>query len=715
MTNSSQASAATFGGQASAIYNTGSATLPANTNLFGSIGSVLMAGTGSVPAAAGVAGFVIRQNTNTIDSASGGVFGFQNYVGSGTTGTVTGVTIAQPISTAGHTITNTFGIYIADQTNTAGTQTNTPYAIYQAGSSNYNYFAGNVGVGDASPNSLFTVGSGDLFQINSSGQIGSQQAPVSDYLFALAGTTGNDNSRIIDITQANNATEDSNVINIVNTANPGTISTAITRSIQNITSSLTPTATVNGASASLVLNVYGSDSSVSLGSVTVADVTGANSADIAASSMRGTLTFDPIINDTGSTGISTLLGYGTYSSVTGAPTLTSVTGPTSAGTYGGYFSNTASSAGNANLTYSAIGIQASALGDLTTTGSTEHYGALILSTGTADTNYGIYADVSGATNNYAAILTGGNVGIGDTSPAALFTVGSGDLFQVNSSGAIAAATGITSSGTITFSGLGGSGTKCVQTDNAGVITAAASACGSGSGITIGTTAITSGSSGRILYDNAGVVGEMTTSGSGTVVALATTPTFTTNITTPIVNGSTSADGTLTIQGNNTTGNTSTSANLVFKVGDSAGTTAMTILNSGSVGIGTTGADRTLDILDASNPQIRLTTTDGSVYSDLQNSANINLAISGNTLSSSSARQYGLQINPTFNQSSTAGYTAFQVNSTETATGSAMNRLVDLQVGGSTKFAVRNDGSLTLQDTAYITTPYGGFGKFQKFL
>ncbi|MFC1658224.1 NosD domain-containing protein [Candidatus Omnitrophota bacterium] len=45
------------------------------------------------------------------------------------------------------------------------------------------------------------------------------------------------------------------------------------------------------------------------------------------------------------------------------------------------------------------------------------------------------------------------IGIGDTSPAALLTVGDGDLFQVNSSGAIAAAEGITSSGTITFSGL----------------------------------------------------------------------------------------------------------------------------------------------------------------------------------------------------------------------------------------------------------------------
>ncbi len=56
-----------------------------------------------------------------------------------------------------------------------------------------------------------------------------------------------------------------------------------------------------------------------------------------------------------------------------------------------------------------------------------------------------------------------------------------------------------------------------------------SASGGGSGITIGTTTITSGTSGRILYDNAGVVGEMTTTGSGTVVALATSPTLVTPV------------------------------------------------------------------------------------------------------------------------------------------------------------------------------------------
>jgi len=47
----------------------------------------------------------------------------------------------------------------------------------------------------------------------------------------------------------------------------------------------------------------------------------------------------------------------------------------------------------------------------------------------------------------------------------------------------------------------------------------------GSGITIGTTTITSGTNTRILYNNSGVVGEYTLTGSGTVVAMQTSPTF----------------------------------------------------------------------------------------------------------------------------------------------------------------------------------------------
>ena len=53
------------------------------------------------------------------------------------------------------------------------------------------------------------------------------------------------------------------------------------------------------------------------------------------------------------------------------------------------------------------------------------------------------------------------------------------------------------------------------------------ATGEAVNITVGTTTVTGGANGRILYDNSGVVGELTTTGSGTVVALAASPNFTT--------------------------------------------------------------------------------------------------------------------------------------------------------------------------------------------
>lgn len=61
------------------------------------------------------------------------------------------------------------------------------------------------------------------------------------------------------------------------------------------------------------------------------------------------------------------------------------------------------------------------------------------------------------------------------------------------------------------------------TNGSGAITVAAT----GSTLTVGSSAISGGTSTRILYDNAGTLGEYTISGSGTVVAMATSPSFTT--------------------------------------------------------------------------------------------------------------------------------------------------------------------------------------------
>ncbi|MCC7017944.1 MAG: tail fiber domain-containing protein, partial [Rhodospirillales bacterium] len=77
------------------------------------------------------------------------------------------------------------------------------------------------------------------------------------------------------------------------------------------------------------------------------------------------------------------------------------------------------------------------------------------------TNYGVY---SAAGTNYF----NGNVGIGTASPSALLSVGATSQFQINSTGSVAAATGITSSGTITFSSLAGCASG-IQTDGSGIL------------------------------------------------------------------------------------------------------------------------------------------------------------------------------------------------------------------------------------------------------
>lgn len=76
-------------------------------------------------------------------------------------------------------------------------------------------------------------------------------------------------------------------------------------------------------------------------------------------------------------------------------------------------------------------------------------------------NRAFYADAANGSNNYSFYgntgtflnlgqslfaITSGNVGIGDQTPAALLTVGSGDLFQVSSAGKVASVLGVATQG-----------------------------------------------------------------------------------------------------------------------------------------------------------------------------------------------------------------------------------------------------------------------------
>lgn len=92
----------------------------------------------------------------------------------------------------------------------------------------------------------------------------------------------------------------------------------------------------------------------------------------------------------------------------------------------------------------------------------------------------------------------------------------------------------------------------------------------------------------LVYSTAGSISYYTTTGSGTVAALQTSPVFVTNITTPAILGGSAVGSYVDIIG--TSGNgTTTSAGITFRVGNNGGTTAGTIYHSGQLRCGTTTA------------------------------------------------------------------------------------------------------------------------------
>jgi hypothetical protein len=78
---------------------------------------------------------------------------------------------------------------------------------------------------------------------------------------------------------------------------------------------------------------------------------------------------------------------------------------------------------------------------------------------------------------------------------------------------------------------------------------------------------------------------------------------------------------------------------------------------------------------------------------------VSVGSASDSLSSSSATQSVFCIEPVINQSSTGAYNALLINVTQTATGSGTKRLINAQVGGTSKFYVDNSGAVSVSGTA----------------
>jgi|GEM_PF-5493054 len=119
-----------------------------------------------------------------------------------------------------------------------------------------------------------------------------------------------------------------------------------------------------------------------------------------------------------------------------------------------------------------------------------------------------------------------------------------------------------------------------------------------------------------------------------------------------------------------------------------GTSRFVVQSAGNVGIGTTTPASLLHLQPTSS-----TNTASPIALD------VNSAGAAGELTANSGVQNFVRIAPSINQTSTAGYTALLVNSTETATGSGPQSLLNLQTGGTSRMVVQSSGNVGIGTTS----------------
>lgn len=242
--------------------------------------------------------------------------------------------------------------------------------------------------------------------------------------------------------------------------------------------------------------------------------------------------------------------------------------------------------------------------------------------------------------------------------------------------------------------------------------------GSGSSsLVVGTTTITGGTTTRILYDNAGVLGEYTVTGTGTQAVLSISPTISTFVIVPKVKGGTSTSSTLRLYATGAASQISSSA-IIFAGGSDGGTEFGRIDNTGNFGIGvtaptavlhlkagsdvangapfkftsgalTTGANITAGSLEFLTDNIYFTITTGAARKNITLSNNTILlsGTDGTTMTFPAASE-------TFPAHGTSGNVMVSNGTIWTSAAPAAGGITITEVTGTTQTAVINAGYIT---------------------
>jgi hypothetical protein len=131
------------------------------------------------------------------------------------------------------------------------------------------------------------------------------------------------------------------------------------------------------------------------------------------------------------------------------------------------------------------------------------------------------------------------------------------------------------------------------------------------------------------------------------------------------------------------------------------------ITAGELQLGNTGQCK----LDFAATSLYATGPEGIIFRFESDTTNASIfkfyGNSGDQLTASSGVQSFFDVDADVNQSSTAGYTGIDLDVTESATGSGDKNLMDLKVGGASKFKIDNAGGLTTTGDANISNSNTG--------